>query len=152
MKHWIKNNLLIVMSAGILLLGLGGCSFGGGHRQHTESSRAEFREKIVSRISSNLELNSDQKLKLTILSTKLQEQRAAMAGTSSSGNEQLKSVIQTNVFDKAMAQKLVTEKTSVITSKSPEVISAAADFFDSLNPVQQQKVRDFMAKNRRWSR
>jgi len=31
------------------------------------------------------------------------------------------------------------------------VIAAAADFFDSLNPAQQQKVRDFMERGgRRW--
>jgi protein CpxP len=30
------------------------------------------------------------------------------------------------------------------------VIAAAADFFDNLKPEQQQKVRDFMERGRRW--
>jgi protein CpxP len=30
------------------------------------------------------------------------------------------------------------------------VIAAAADFFDNLRPEQQQKVRDFMERGRRW--
>jgi len=53
-------------------------------------------------------------------------------------------------FDKTRAQALVTEKTAAITGKSPEVIAAMADFYDSLNPAQQQKVREFMDKRGRW--
>jgi len=35
---------------------------------------------------------------------------------------------------------------------SPEIIAAAADFYDNLNAAQQQKVRDFMERGgRRWS-
>jgi hypothetical protein len=41
----------------------------------------------------------------------------------------------------------VTEKTSALQLKSPEVIAALGDFYDSLNPTQQQKVRDFMARH-----
>ena len=46
---------------------------------------------------------------------------------------------------------MVEAKTRALQDKSPAVISAAGDFFDSLKPEQQQKVRDFMAKGgRRW--
>jgi periplasmic protein CpxP/Spy len=152
MKHWIKKSLLTAAGASLILIGLGGCSYSGGHHRSTETSRAEFKGKMVERISSKLELNSDQKLKLTALGDKLTEQRAAMQGAKSTQNEQLKPVIQGNVFDKVMAQKLITEKTNAVTNKSPEVISAAADFFDSLTPIQQQKVRDFMSKSRHWGR
>jgi periplasmic protein CpxP/Spy len=33
-----------------------------------------------------------------------------------------------------------------VRGKSPELIAAAGEFYDSLKPEQQQKVRDFMAK------
>ena len=42
------------------------------------------------------------------------------------------------------------DKTAAVQAGSPEVIAAAADFFDNLNPAQQQKVRDFMERGRRW--
>ena len=42
----------------------------------------------------------------------------------------------------------VDAKTGVLRSKSPEVIAAAADFYDSLRPEQQQQVREFMNKRR----
>jgi PleD family two-component response regulator len=56
----------------------------------------------------------------------------------------MKALVAGDKFDKARAQALVTEKTTAVQTKSPEVIAALADFYDSLNPAQQQKVRDFM--------
>ena len=45
-----------------------------------------------------------------------------------------------------------TQKTAALNAKSPEVIAAAGDFYDSLNPTQQQKVRDFMQRRHGWWR
>ena len=55
-------------------------------------------------------------------------------------------------FDRERAQTLVTSKTAAVTTKSPEVITAMADFYDSLNAAQQQKVRDFMQRRGGWHR
>lgn len=52
-------------------------------------------------------------------------------------------------LDKAKA--LVEEKTGALRSNSPEVIAAAADFFENHNPAQQQQqVRDLTARRRGW--
>jgi Spy/CpxP family protein refolding chaperone len=63
---------------------------------------------------------------------------------------EIKALVAGDKFDKARAQSLVTEKTTVLQAGSPEVIAALADFYDSLNPTQQQKVRDFMDRRGRW--
>ena len=39
------------------------------------------------------------------------------------------------------------EKVATLKANSPALIAAAGDFFDSLRPDQQQKVRDFMAQH-----
>ena len=44
------------------------------------------------------------------------------------------------------------QKTDALRSGSPEVIAALGDFYDSLNPAQQQKVRDFMSRRGGWRR
>ena len=44
------------------------------------------------------------------------------------------------------------QKTDAVRTGSPEVIAAMGDFYDSLNPAQQQQVRDFMQKRRGWRR
>ena len=49
------------------------------------------------------------------------------------------------------AKDLVEEKTGALRSQSPEVIAAAADFFENHNPTQQQQqVRDLTARRRGW--
>ena len=54
-------------------------------------------------------------------------------------------------LDKAKAKALVEEKTGALRSQSPEVIAAAADFFENHNPTQQQQqVRDLTARRRGW--
>jgi len=62
----------------------------------------------------------------------------------------LRGLFAGNTLDQAGAKKLVDEKTAALQAGSPEVIAAAADFFDNLRPEQQQKVRDFMERGRRW--
>ena len=53
-------------------------------------------------------------------------------------------------FDRVPAQSLVTEKTTALNSKSPEIITAMADFFDDLNVTQQTKVREAMQGRHGW--
>ena len=50
------------------------------------------------------------------------------------------------------AQALVDQKTEAIKAKAPEVVTALGDFYDSLTPAQQQKVRDFMQRRGGWHR
>lgn len=49
-------------------------------------------------------------------------------------------------LDQAGAKKLLEEKTAALQTGNPEVM-AAADFFNTPRPWQQQKVRDFMERD-----
>jgi len=114
---------------------------------------AEFRARMVERVGSKLELDAAQKQKLTVLAEKLQAQRQALRGAGGSGDprSQFKALFAGDKLDQSGAARLIEEKTAAVRSGSPEVIAAAADFFDSLNAAQQQKVREFMDRGgRRW--
>ena len=63
---------------------------------------------------------------------------------------EVQSLVAGATFDRAKAKALVDAKTGAIQARSPEVIAAAADFYDSLKPEQQAKVREFMAARRGW--
>jgi periplasmic protein CpxP/Spy len=152
MKSFIRKSLLALVGASALAFGAVGCSHHSGPRQMGEPGSADFRAKMVDRVASKLELNEMQKQKFSVLATKMQEQRASLMGSNQDPRAQAKAVIAGNTFDKAKAQVLIDEKTLSIKSKSPEVIAAAADFFDTLNPTQQQQVRDFMNRGRGWRR
>ena len=151
MKPWIKRTLFGLFGVSLLVGGLTACGHRHGYGANaTPEQAAEFRGKMVDRVSSKLDLDAAQKQKLTVLGDKLHEQRLAMMGASKDPRADLKALVAGDKFDKTRAQALVTEKTAAVTGKSPEVIAALADFYDSLNPAQQQKVREFMDKRGRW--
>lgn len=152
MKRWFKRSLFGIAGAALLAGSLAGCA---GHRHGwsgSEQDRAEFRAKMVERVGSKLELDAAQKQKLVVLAEKLQAQRAALRGGGDPRAE-FRSLFAGAKLDQERAKKLVDDKTAAVQAGSPEVIAAAADFFDNLNPAQQQKVRDFMERGgRRWGR
>ena len=154
MKTWIKRTLIGLTGAVIALGGVAAC----GHRMHhgmgghaTPEQQAEWRGKMVERVSAKLDLNADQKAKLAVLSEKMQAQRQALRG-SADPRAEMQSLVAGAQFDRAKAQALVQQKTDALRSGSPEVIAALGDFYDSLNPAQQQKVREFMSHRGGWRR
>lgn len=148
MKRYIKRSLLALFGGTLLVSSLAGCA-GRWHGGWQGGDSAQMQSRIVERIGSKLELDDMQKQKLAVLADKLRAQREAMRG-GGDPREQFKSIIAGSRFDQAQAAKLVEDKTAALRAGSPEVIAAAADFFDHLNPGQQQKVRDFLARGRRF--
>jgi Spy/CpxP family protein refolding chaperone len=153
MKLWIKHRLLGLIGATLVLGSLGAC----GHREHafgtprlSPEEYAQKRDKMVDKVASRLDLNAEQKKRLSVLGDKLHEQRNAVMGQTTDPRAEIKALVSGDKFDKTRAQALVNEKTAAVQNKSPEVIAALADFYDSLNPAQQQKVRDFMEGKGRW--
>lgn len=150
MKPWIKRSLLTLFGATVLVAGLSACAHRSQGGPMNEEKAAEFRVKMMDRASKELDLTEPQKQKLGVLADKLHDQRLALVGKAKDPRADIQALVAGAQFDKARAQALVEEKTAVLRSKSPEVIAAMADFFDSLNPAQQQKVRDFMQRRRGW--
>ena len=151
MQRWLKRTLFGLFGTTLLIAGVAGC--GGHHRgQWNEADLTKMRTHILERADKELKLDQSQKQRLATLADKLQEQRTALMAGSADPRAAVQSLVSSTRFDREKAQALVESKTTAVRSKSPEVISAAADFYDSLNPEQQQKVRDFMKKKRGWGR
>ncbi|MFN4121328.1 Spy/CpxP family protein refolding chaperone [Acidovorax sp.] len=151
MKPWIKKTLMAFFGATIALGGLTACSSGYHHRGPMSADKmAEVRGKVVQRVSSKLDLNDAQKQKLNVLADAIQAQRAAWVGSAKDPRAEMQTIVSGGKFDRARAQALVEEKTRAVQAGSPEVINALADFYDSLNAEQQQKVRDMMQQRRGW--
>lgn len=148
MKTWIQRSLVGLFGGALIVGSLAGCV---AHRHGWgERDSAEFRERMVERVAGKLDLDKAQQLKLSTLAERLQAQRSAMRG--GDPRAQVRALFAGDKLDQAAAARLVEEKTTALRAGSPEVIAAAADFFDSLRPEQQQKVRDFMERGRRWGR
>jgi len=148
MRPWMKRTLIGVFGASLLVGGLTAC----GHHRHgewssmSEADATKMREKMIDRISSRLELDAAQKQRLGVLADKLKEQRVALMAGTTNPRADIEALVAGPKFERERAQGLVEAKTAAVRTKSPEVIAAAADFYDSLKPEQQQKVREFLAK------
>jgi Spy/CpxP family protein refolding chaperone len=152
MKPWIKRSLYSLVGVSIAVGGLSAC----GHHRHelgtdmSAEDHAQMRGKIIERVAGKLDLTADQKQRLNVLADKLQEQRTALIGNTTNPRAEMQALVAGDKFDRSRAQTLLNEKTAAVTSKSPEVINAMADFYDSLTPAQQTKVRDAMQGRHGW--
>ena len=151
MRPWIKRTLIGLFGASILVGGLSAC---GHHRagmhQMSEEDSAKMRTRMLERAGKELSLDEAQKALLATLADKLGEQRKALLPQGSDPRAEMQALVTGAKFDREKALAFVDAKTGAVKAKSPEVIAAAADFYDSLKPEQQLKVREFMAKRRGW--
>jgi protein CpxP len=63
---------------------------------------------------------------------------------------ELQALLAGSTFDREKANALIQSKVGAVNSQSPKVVAAMADFYDSLKPEQQAKVREFMNQRGRW--
>ena len=152
MKTWIKRSLFTLLGTSVLVGGLTAC----GHRHHefgaslSPEQYTQKRDKMVDKVAGRLDLTAEQKKHLQTLGDTLYAQRTALIGQTKDPRAEMNALVASDKFDAARAQALITEKTTALQSRSPEVIAALAEFYNSLNPAQQQKVRDFMDGRGRW--
>ncbi|WP_138516968.1 Spy/CpxP family protein refolding chaperone [Rhodoferax bucti] len=152
LRSHAKRTLIGAVTALVLVGGLAAC----GHRPHDFGSSmsaeqyASKRDKVVDKVADKLDLNADQKKLLAVVGDKMFEQRAALIGQTQDPRAEVKALVAGDKFDAARAQNLINDKTATIQTKSPEVIAAMANFYNSLNPAQQQKVREYLDGRGRW--
>lgn len=154
MKPWIRT---FARRGGYALFGAGllgsvaafaaaGAGCGPHHRgPMSEADAAKMGARMVERVGQKLDLDAAQKERLNKLAEALRAQRKAATGGQPPG-QQFQALITGNRFDRAGAQALADARAEAMRKGSPEVIAAAADFYDSLKPEQQAKVREFLQR------
>jgi len=152
MKPWLKRTLIGVVGA-FALFGTFAAFSHGAHRHGwhamSEEDAAKMKARLVEKAGEKLDLDAAQKAKLGAVADKLREQRNAFVADTKDPRAELQSLIAGPTFDRNKAQVLVQAKTQAVQLKSPEVIAAMADFYDSLRPEQQAKVREMLQRGRR---
>ncbi len=158
MRPWLKRTLVGIFGASVLFGGMSACSHRGhgpqGWQAMSEEDASKFKARMIERVGGKLDLDAAQKDKLGVLADALRRQRATLIGSTTNPRAELQALVAGTAFDRARAQSLLQSKTDALTSSSPEVIAALADFYDSLKPEQQTKVREVLAQGRRggWRR
>jgi Spy/CpxP family protein refolding chaperone len=149
MKTWIKRTLFGLFATGALLGGLAACSHGmhrHGWHAMSDADMASMKTRLVERAAGKLDLDDTQKAKLAVLADQMQAQRKAFIGSSADPRADLQALISGPTFDRAKAATLIEGKVGAVQTQSPAVVAAMADFYDSLKPEQQAKLRGFMAQ------
>lgn len=153
MKPW--KTLVGVIGAVVALGAFSGCSSYRGHQagwNATPEQQARHREHVVDRVASRLDLNEAQKAKLSEFLAKMQAERAAMAAAQPDPRAQMLALVSSDKFDRGGAQALMTKTAAALETRSPQLIAALADFYDSLDANQQARVRDYLQQRRGWWR
>jgi len=153
MKTWIRRSLLGAMGATIALGALTAC---GHQRMHggwnsTPEERARQQEWVVERVTRKLDLTEPQKAKLQALASTLQAERSAFHAQGDP-RARMQALLAGDKFDRAGAQAMAEKAADALRGRSPAVIAAFGDFYDSLDPAQQARVRDAMERRGRWFR
>jgi len=145
MKTWIKRTLIATLSATLLVGGLTACGSHGRHGGEWSAERVtEMRAKAVDKIGKKLALDATQKQKLDVLADQIIASRTAFRGKDTDPRAELQAMVAGAKFDQPRAQAMFEQKAQAVQGSGPKVISAFADFYDSLNPQQQQEVRERM--------
>lgn len=147
MKFWIKRSLIGLTTLTVALGGLTACGSRGDHARGWSDERiTEMRGKVIEKVTSKLDLNEAQKQKLSALTDEMLAARKAIKGDAIDPRADLKALIATDKFDRTKAQALLEQKTQTVQGNGPKVLTAFADFFDSLTPEQQKQVREKLDK------
>ncbi|HEX7637652.1 MAG TPA: Spy/CpxP family protein refolding chaperone [Burkholderiaceae bacterium] len=147
-KLWLKRAVVGVAASVALVGSLAAWSQGSFQAgPPTAADMAAHEAHMLEHIGRTLDLDAAQQGKLQALATQLHAQHAAMIANDP--HQRLQALMAGSTFDRAGAQALVDEKVSQLQANSPALIAAVGDFFDSLNPTQQQQVRDFLARHHR---
>jgi Spy/CpxP family protein refolding chaperone len=111
-----------------------------------------MRGKVIERIGRELELDAAQRGKLEALADEMLAARKAIRGSTATPRVEMAALVAGERFDRQRADALLAEKTQTVQGTGPKVIAAMADFYDSLDPAQQAKVRDRMQSGRMMGR
>ncbi len=147
MKNWIKKTLITVLSFTLLTGVVAGCSR-GHHSDWSAEDTARMRDKVADK----LDLSTAQRQKLTILVDQLLVVRQSVRGESADPRSTFAALISSDTFDRTKAQTLLDEKTRALQADGPATITALADFYDSLDPQQQARVREKLEPRHGWFR
>ena len=66
----------------------------------------------------------------------------AVAGATQ--GQRIKDLINADAFDQGAALEMITARTTAMQTQGPELVAAAAQFFDGLNEVQKQELNELM--------
>jgi Spy/CpxP family protein refolding chaperone len=109
-----------------------------------------FGEWMIERMTRNLELNEAQVAKLNGVKDAIADARDKMRENRKEKQDAVLALLEQPTLDQEKAMALLTERGETLKGEAPKVIAAIAGFYDSLNPQQQQTLRESIKEKMEW--
>lgn len=142
-----RNKIIIAAVTSVAILG--GVAACGHHRSPEE--RADY---MVEKVTSKLELTDAQVVELEQLKDELLSVRKSWLEERETVHNQVDNLLSQSTLDQQQVLNLVRERTDSINQKAPQVVTALAGFYDSLDPDQQamlrEKVQEHKESHHHW--
>lgn len=135
---WIALPLVVVMGTGAAVAGF---KQHGGHHNP---------ERMVQRISENLDLTDDQKMKLVAVKDALIEGKKAFRQERTDAIAKVIVEVRKPEMDESRIMALIEERTSRIDVIAPRVVGPMVEFHKSLDDEQRQKIVNLLETMRDW--
>ena len=113
------------------------------HGMHfgTAEERGEW---MVQKVSKELELNSIQQDKLVKLKNEFLSLRKELRDDRAQLRTDALAMLQQPTLDRDKANAMVSGQLATVNARSPAIIDAVANFYDSLDDTQRNEIREFI--------
>ena len=137
--------VIAVIAVGVLVVK------GISHRYWTPEKKAERLTQVMTK---KLDLNEEQKAKLDVLKEQVLAAKSEMKSSREKDLSTVQELLSQPKFDQQRAQGVINGHIQNLSTRSPEIVAALGEFWDSLNPDQQAKVKTKLEKlqscKKRW--
>lgn len=135
-----------ILIASVLVVVVGGTALAFGGRHHLNHMSAEEKADMISYYASRkLDLNTEQELKLETLTQRVAEIAQQLREDRSTRQQWLEDMINDGPLDQAALLQKISSKTETVNQNAPEVVGLIAEFVDSLEPGQKDRLKELIA-------
>jgi len=136
MKHFKKT---IIATVTIVTIAVGASAF-------AQRGDGDHHNRMIERIGSKLELDDNQNAALETFAAEMLETRQLMKGDGGDLRAQMTELVTASTFDQGKALTMINERAAAFQANAPELVAAAAVFFDGLSAEQKDTILSYSEK------
>ena len=130
-----KRTIIYITGIALITTSIAACNRG------TPEERGD---RIVQKVSEELELTETQQTRLTEVKNEFIELRKTMRSNREQTKTDLQAMLKQPTLDRTKANSIVNQHIETIHSRSPVIIDAIGNFYDSLDDTQRAELREFI--------
>ena len=101
-------------------------------------------ERMVQKVTEKLELTETQQARLSEVKNEFLEMRKTMRSNREQTQTDIQAMLKQPTLDRNKANSIVNQHIETIHSRSPAIIDAIGNFYDSLDDAQRAELREFI--------